>query len=415
MIKYSEFVLDNGLRVIHYHNPNTPLAVLNVLYNVGSRDENPTHTGLAHLFEHLMFSGSVNIEDFDTHLQKAGGNNNAFTNTDITNYYQTLPAENIETAFWLESDRMLSLSFKQEALDVQKGVVVQEFRQRYLNQPYGDLWLKIRPLVYKTHPYNWATIGKSVEDIEKTTLDDIRSFFAKYYNPTNAILCVAGNVSLEKTKDLCHKWFAPIPAGAANPNYYPKELEQTKAVVETVYEEVPQDMVAIVFKSVARMDKRYYASDLLSDVLGRAESSRLFDNLVRKQQLFSTISAYISGESDEGTFVIQGRISQGIRPEQASEAIWEQIEIIKQEGNLSKNELEKVKNKSETVYQFGLTQMLNVATALCVAKNQGEIELINTEPELTRAVSVNDVVEFAKQFLTKERSVTLYYLSKERR
>ncbi|MCO6494317.1 MAG: insulinase family protein [Bacteroidetes bacterium] len=415
MIKYSEFVLDNGLKVIHYHDSKTPLAILNVLYNVGSRDEDPNHTGLAHLFEHLMFSGSANIPEFDTPLQKAGGTNNAFTNTDITNYYQTVPAENIETAFWLESDRMLSLSFKQEALDVQKGVVVQEFRQRYLNQPYGDFWLKLRPLIYKNHPYQWATIGKDVSHVEKTNLNDIKSFFKKFYNPSNAIMCVAGNITLERTKELCSKWFSPIPAGNTNPNVYPKENEQKAAVIETVYEDVPQDMIAIAFKSVSRTDKRYYAADLLSDILGRAESSRLFDNLVRKQNIFNSISAYVSGEAGEGSFIIQGRTNPGVTPEKASDAIWEQIEALKQEGNLSDNELQKVNNKAETAYQFGMLQVLNVAMALCLSKNIGDIEIINNEPKFIRSVTVNDVRDFAMNFLTKERSVTLNYLSRERK
>lgn len=414
MIKYTEFSLENGLRVIHYEDKTTPLAVVNVLYNVGSRDENPNHTGLAHLFEHLMFSGSLNIESFDTPLQKAGGSNNAFTNTDITNYYLTLPAENIETAFWLESDRMLSLSFKQEALDVQKGVVVQEFRQRYLNQPYGDFWLKLRPLIYKTHPYNWATIGKEIEHVENTTLEDIKAFFKKFYNPNNAILCIAGNVSIEKTKELCNTWFAPIPSGSRNPNIYPKEEEQRSQRIETFYENVPQDMVAIAFKSVSRTDVKYYVSDLLSDILGRAESSRLFDNLVRKQKLFTAISTYTSGEIDEGIFVIQGRVSPGVSHTSATQAIWEQIETIKQEGGITENELLKVINKSETSYLFSQTQVLNVAMALCICKNLGDINLINKEPELIRAVKVSDIVDFAKKYLTKERSVTLNYLSKEK-
>ena len=414
MIKYAEFTLDNGLKVIHHQDTTTPLVALNILYNVGSRDESPEHTGLAHLFEHLMFSGSKNIPEYDTPLQKAGGTNNAFTNTDITNYYLTLPTENIETGFWLESDRMLSLSFSQEALDVQKGVVIEEFRQRYLNQPYGDFWLKLRPLVFKQHPYNWATIGKDVSHVEKTELEDIKKFFFKFYNPSNAIMCIAGNIDLDKTKQLTEKWFGPIPAGEVNSNTYIQEPKQTTSISSTHTADVPQDMVAIAFRSLARKDKNYYTADLLSDILGRADSSRLFNELVRKEKLFSNISCYVSGELDPGTFIIEGKVKKGVDPQLAINAIWEQIETLKKVQDISDEELQKVKNKAETAYQFGLTQILNIAMSLCISKNMGDVDLVNKEPSLINAVSKQDIYSFVNSYITKENSTTLFYLSQNK-
>src|SRR6187551_587226 len=264
MIAFKEFTLSNGLQVYVHEDPTVQIAVMNILYDVGSRDEQSTKTGFAHLFEHLMFGGSQNISSYDEPLQKVGGENNAFTSTDITNYYLTVPASNLETAFWLESDRMLSLSFDPKVLDVQRKVVVEEFKQRYLNQPYGDVWLKLRPLAYKVHPYQWATIGKEIRHIEEAQLEDVKDFFSKWYAPNNAILTLAGNCSLERAKALCEKWFAPIPAASVPVRNIPAEPAQNEQRRMTVNAKVPNNNLYMAWHCCSRYDDEFYATDLLS-------------------------------------------------------------------------------------------------------------------------------------------------------
>ncbi|MGN6638273.1 MAG: M16 family metallopeptidase, partial [Mucilaginibacter sp.] len=307
MVKFNRFTLKNGLRVLVHEDHATPMAVLNILYDVGARDEDPDKTGFAHLFEHLMFGGSVNIPHYDVPLQRVGGENNAFTTNDITNYYITLPVENIETAFWLESDRMLSLAFSEKSLEVQRNVVIEEFKQRYLNQPYGDVWLKLRPLVYKKHPYRWATIGKEIKHIEDARIEDVKAFFKKHYNPQNAIMVVAGNVDTEKVKELAEKWFGPIPAGEKYHRSLPTEPEQREARRETVSAKVPLNDLYIAFHMPGRLEPGYYAVDLISDILSRGYSSRLYKDLVKDQELFSEIHAYNIGSFDCGMFVVEGK------------------------------------------------------------------------------------------------------------
>lgn len=402
MIHYKEFTLDNGLQVIHHPDTSTPLVAINILYNVGSRDENPEHTGLAHLFEHLMFSGSVNIPNYDTPLQQAGGSNNAFTNTDITNYYITLPAENMETAFWLESDRMLSLLFNQKNLDVQKGVVIEEFKKRYLNQPYGDIWFKLREALFKTHPYSWPTIGKSIEHVEKTNLDDIKSFFKRFYNPSNAILCVAGNVQLERVKELCNKWFAPISGGPKNTNHYPVEPPQKEYQTLQHSASVPNHKLIWAFRNVARNHPHYYTSDLLTDMLARSESSILHNEWVRKHKLCSQVNAYVTGELDPGILVVEADLNPNIDPMHAQEIMWKTLQNI--EPFLTSTELTKVKNKAQTSYLFSLTQILNVAMTLSIYKNQGDIELINKEPGLIQNIQIQDVIDYCKTYIQRNNT-----------
>jgi zinc protease len=413
MIQYSEFKLKNGLKVIVHEDHTTPLVSMNILYNVGSRDENKEHTGLAHLFEHLMFSGSVNIPEYDTPLQLAGGTNNAFTNTDITNYYLTLPAENIETAFWLESDRMLSLGFSQQALDVQKNVVVEEFRQRYLNQPYGDMWLNLRKQAFKVHPYQWATIGKSIEHVEKTQIDDIKYFFKKFYNPSNAILSLSGNISLPQAKELCVKWFEPIPNGNINTNNYPQEPDQTNATHQIIEANVPASMIVIAFKNVSRNNLLYYAADLFSDLIGRAESSRLYNALVREKEIFNSINSYVTGESDEGLFVIEGKTTQGVNIKHAEKELWDAINAIIYQNKITSQELQKVKNKSLTAYHFALTNSQNIALSLALSANLGNTNQVNEEPSKIEAVSLQEIQLFAENYIQLQKSNTLIYLSKE--
>jgi len=311
MLGFERFTLKNGLRVIVHIDESTPLACVNILYDVGARDEDESRTGFAHLFEHLMFGGSINIPSYDEPLQRVGGENNAFTTNDITNYYLTLPAANLETAFWLESDRMLSLAFSEKSLEVQRNVVIEEFKQRYLNQPYGDIWLRLRPLVYKVHPYKWATIGKEISHIEQATMDDVKAFFAKHYCPTNAVMVVAGNVTVPQVKALAEKWFEPIPSGEKPVRNLPVEPPQTAHRREVIHADVPFDALYMAFRMCSRYDKEYYAMDLISDILSRGNSSRLYNRLIKEKNLFSELNAYVMGELDNSIFIVSGKTNKG--------------------------------------------------------------------------------------------------------
>lgn len=412
MIKYEKFKLKNNLTVIVHQDNSSPLACVNILYNVGARDEDENKTGFAHLFEHLMFGGSVNIPNYDEPLQLVGGENNAFTTNDITNYYCTVPAENLETAFWLESDRMLCLAFTDKSLEVQRSVVIEEFKQRYLNQPYGDVWLLLRPLAYQKHPYKWATIGKEISHIENATMGDVKSFFKKHYNPSNAIMVVAGNVEFENVKKLAEKWFEPIDAGVKPIRDLPKEPKQTAPRKLTVERDVPVSSVYKAYHMVSRYDKNYYACDLLSDVLSRGNSSRLYNALVKDNPLFVEINAYVMGDFDEGLFVISGKVSDGVKTETAEAAILKEIEKIKSEL-VSANELQKCKNKVESSITFSETDVLNKATNLAISELLGDAELINQEIGKYLAVTAEDIKTMANQILDENNCSTLYYLKKK--
>lgn len=408
MIRYDQFVLDNGLRVFVHEDASTPMAAVNILYNVGSRDEDPERTGFAHLFEHLMFGGSKHIPVYDEPLQRVGGENNAFTSADITNYYITLPAANLETAFWLESDRMLSLSFDQQVLDVQQKVVIEEFNQRYLNQPYGDVWLKLRPLAYQQHPYRWATIGKDINHIENAVLDDVRAFFFKYYVPNNAILVVAGNVTMEQVKQLCRKWFEPIPAGKAYVRSLPAEPVQTTARFEETTADVPLNALYKAYHMPGRFAPDFQTADLLSDVLGRSKSSRLYRKLLKEQSLFSNISAYITASLDPGLLLVQGTLAEGVTLEEADAAVQGVLqELIGQ--NVPDEELMKVKNQAESTMAFSEVELLNRAMNLAFAANAGDPDLVNQEANKIQAVTADGIRSIAQQILRPENSSTLYY------
>ncbi|GAB3951593.1 pitrilysin family protein [Spirosoma harenae] len=408
MIHYEQFVLDNGLRVFVHEDESTPMAVVNILYNVGSRDENPAKTGFAHLFEHLMFGGSQHIPTYDEPLQKVGGENNAFTSPDITNYYITLPAANLETAFWLESDRMMSLSFDPQVLDVQQKVVIEEFKQRYLNQPYGDVWLKLRPLAYQTHPYRWATIGKDISHIEEATMDDVKSFFFKYYLPNNAILVVAGNVTVDQVKQLCAKWFSPIPAGKPYVRQLPNEPVQTEARKLETSAKVPLNGLYKAYHMPGRFDPEFYSADLLSDMLGRGKSSRLYQKLLRNNPMFSSINAYITASIDPGLMVIQGNLNKGVSLEEADAA----VEAVVQEfidQTVSQEELAKVKNQAEATLAFSEVELLNRAMNLAYAANAGNPDFVNQEAALIQAINADDIQNMARKILRKDNCSTLYY------
>ncbi len=410
MVNFKRFTLKNGLKVLVHEDKTTPMAVLNILYDVGARDENPNQTGFAHLFEHLMFGGSVNIPSYDEALQKVGGENNAFTSNDITNYYITLPAVNIETAFWLESDRMLSLAFSEKSLEVQKNVVCEEFKQRYLNQPYGDVWLKLRPLVYKNHPYKWATIGESLSHIEQAKMADVKAFFAKHYNPQNAILVVGGNVDFDEIKSLAEKWFEPINAGLKYQRNLPLEPIQSQELKETVYANVPLNAIYKVFKMPGKLENGYEACDLISDILSQGKSSRLYQNLVKDRELFSDIKAYNFGSLDTGMFVIEAKPSENTSIELADEVIWQQLNDLK--NNLvSTDELTKVKNKLESTLVFSEMSLLDKAMNLAFYELMGDANNLNIEIEKYAAVSKQDIKDMANGLFEKEKCTTLYYLA----
>lgn len=410
MIHYEHFTLENGLEVYVHQDLTTPMVAVNILYNVGSRDEDENKTGFAHLFEHLMFGGSKNIPSYDEPLQKVGGENNAFTSPDITNYYITLPAVNIETAFWLESDRMMSLSFDPKVLEVQRKVVIEEFNQRYLNQPYGDVWLKLRPLAYQQHSYRWATIGKEISHIENATMDDVKHFFYKYYLPNNATLVVAGNVTTEQVKALCKKWFEPIPAGEKYVRNLPKEPKQTAARELETSAKVPLNSIYKAYHTPGRFGEGFHNADLLSDILGRGKSSRLYSKLVKEKALFNNISAYVTASLDPGLLVIQGNLNQGIKIEDANA----EIEAVVQEtieSKIDELELQKVKNQSESTMAFAEVELLNRAMNLAFAANAGNADWCNQDADKVKAITADSLQNMAKSVLRKENCSTLFYHS----
>lgn len=413
MISYDRFTLSNGLRVLVHHDNSTPIVAMNILYDVGSRDEQPDRTGFAHLFEHLMFGGSENIPKYDEPLERVGGENNAFTNSDITNYYLTLPVQNLETGFWLESDRMAALAFSPKSLDVQRSVVVEEFKQNYLNQPYGDAWLLLRPLAYKVHPYQWATIGKDISHIEEAGMDEVKAFYHKHYNPGNAILTIAGDVETEKVKELAEKWFGSINKEHLFKRSISGEPPQTEARKLTVERDVPSDAIYKVFHMCERRNKDYYASDLISDILSGGHSARLFKELIKKRQLFSDLNAYITGDIDTGLFVITGRLIKGVAMADAEKAIDEQIKKICT-TLVEAKELQKVKNRVESSLLFSEQSVLDKAMNLAYYEWLGDASLANTTIEKYAVVTAGDLLEQANKIFREENSSTLYYYSTQK-
>lgn len=410
MLKINRHVLANGLRLVHSQDDSTQMVALNILYNVGARDEHPEHTGFAHLFEHLMFGGSVNIPDYDAPLQLAGGENNAWTNNDITNYYLTVPRQNVETGFWLESDRMLSLDFNERSLEVQRGVVMEEFKQRCLNQPYGDVGHLLRPLAYKEHPYQWPTIGKELSHIANATLDEVKDFFFRFYAPNNAVLAVTGNISFEEAVVLTEKWFGTIPRRDVPVRRLPQEPVQTEECRLTVERNVPLDALFMAFHMCERAHPDYYAFDILSDILSNGRSSRLNQHLVQEKQLFSSIDASISGSIDAGLFHISGKPSAGVSLEEAEAAVREELKILQNEA-IAAQELEKVKNKFESTQIFGNINYLNVATNLAWFELNGEAEDMEKEVERYRAVTAGQLQTVAQAAFDKANGVVLKIVS----
>lgn len=401
MIQFEKFTLENGLRVVFHKEELSPMAVVNTLYDVGARDEDENKTGFAHLFEHLMFGGSVNIPEFDTPLQQAGGENNAFTSNDITNYYDVVPLENIETALWLESDRMLSLAFTPKSLEIQRSVVIEEFKQRYLNQPYGDVWLQLRPLAYQVHPYKWATIGKEISHIEDATMEDVKGFFRKHYNPSNAILCIAGNFDLDGVKKMVNKWYGDIPPGEKYHRTLPQEPQQNEFREKTIEREVPTDAFYYAFKMCSRTHEDFYATDLISDILGRDKSARLYVKLKKDKQLVSSINAFIMGSLDNGLLVLSGKLNEGVSFGELDEALWLELDRLR-EKEIEIKELNKLLNKVRTSKEFEEQGMLNRAMALCYFELLGDASLINSESDKYVSITPKKLRSVAQQVIRKE-------------
>lgn len=408
MINFERFVLDNGLRVIVHEDKSTPMAVLDVMYDVGSRDEDPHKTGFAHLFEHLMFGGSVNIESFDEPLQMAGGENNAYTTNDLTNYYLQIPAENLETGFWLESDRMLSLGFSENSLDVQRKVVSEEFKEHYINKPYGDVWHKLRELAYKEHPYKWMTIGKELSHVENARLQDVKDFFAKHYTPSNAILTVAGNVSLEQVKELAEKWFGDIPAGEKYIRNIPQEPPQTEPHFMEVKAAVPLDALYKCWHISTRLDKKYYVADMITEILGGGTSSRLFQSLVKERQLFSSIQCAHLGSIDAGLLYIEGKLIKGVSIEEGEKGVMEELDKIKSQ-KIAENELQKIKNKTESLLAFEDISLMNRANSLANYELLGDADLMNKELSIYQSVTSEEILEECNRIFVDDNCSTLYY------
>jgi zinc protease len=408
MISFEKFTLSNGLTVMVNTDKSTQMVAMNILYKVGARNEDPAKTGFAHLFEHLMFGGSVNIPEYDKPLQAAGGENNAFTNNDITNYYLTIPAHQVETAFWLESDRMLSLAFSEKSLEVQRSVVVEEFRQRYLNQPYGDAWLKLRPLAYTVHPYRWATIGMEVKHIEDAVLDDVKDFFKRFYHPANAVMALSGNISTERARELSEKWFGPIQPGVTPSNNWdqePAQMQPRRSVVEAA---VPYPAIYKAWHCGGRTDDSFHATDLLTDVLSAGKSSRLYNSLVKDQQLFSNIRAYTLGDMDPSLVVIDGKLREGVDVDLAEKAIESEIEKVCI-TDISQDELERIHNQTESTHVFGETSIANRALNLCFFEMLGNANDVNSQVEKYRSTDGSMIRKAAESIFKNENSSTLIY------
>ena len=411
MLQFERFTLENGLRVLVHEDKATPMVAMNILYDIGARDEEPGHTGFAHLFEHLMFGGSVNIEDYDEPLQMAGGENNAYTSNDITNYHLQLPLQNIETAFWLESDRMLSLAFSEKSLEVQRKVVSEEFKEHYLNKPYGDAWHQMRKLAFTTHPYRWPTIGENLQQIEDAVLGDVKDFFFKHYRPNYAIMCIAGNVTVEQVKELSNKWFGNIPVGARAERNLPTEPRQEVNRIMNVSAYVTLDALYKAWHICGRLSANYYAADLLTEIMGSGFASRLYQRLVKEEQLFSNINCYQTGSLDPGLLVIEGKIREGKTLEAANEAVENEISRLL-EGGVTEKELQKSKNKIEAMIAFEDMSLLSRANNLAFYELMGDAAMINGEWERYQAVTEESLLMAAKEIFRDGNCNTLFYRRK---
>ena len=411
MISYEKMVLQNGLTVLMHEDKNTPIASISVLYKVGSRDEHPEKTGFAHLFEHLMFGGSVNIPDYDGVMQRAGGENNAYTNHDYTHFFTTLPAVNIETALWLESDRMLELMLQKEVLDVQKKVVVEEFYETCLNLPYGDVWHELSALNYEKHPYKWPTIGVHPSQIEKANLTDVKKFYNKYYHPGNAILVIAGPISIKRMKELAMKWFSDIPSGKTIKNNYSSEPPKKEARHKQSEAEVPVDAIYMTFPCPARADKAFYAVDLLSDIFSNGPSSRLIHRLTRENKYFNQIDCYVTGDFDPGLIVFEGRPTEKISLKDAEEIISKEINDLKNQL-IESAELQKWKNKAESTLVLSEMGIQSKSMNLGFFEALGNADLMNAESDIYQSLTAEEIQQAAQVWLKDDQKSVLTYKGK---
>lgn len=412
MITFEKHTLANGLQVAANRDRCSKMAALNLLYKVGARNENPEQTGFAHLFEHLMFRGTRRIPNFDAPVQMACGENNAFTNNDYTDYYITLPTPNIETAFWLESDRMTGLSLSRRKLETEKRVVLEEFNQRYLNQPYGDMTKLLREMVYRVHPYRWCAIGRTPEHVAAATLEDAERFYRRYYRPSNAILSVSGDIEPEQVFAMAERWFGEIPDTPAHHDPLPAEPMQTSARRLKVDRDVPATAITIAFPMGGRLSRDYYLLDLISDLLSGGESARLYDSLIRRRRIFSAINAYITGDIDPGMFIVTGQIMEGVSEQQAEEALWEELRKL-QEVAVGGYELEKVKNKFEAGVMFGELNVMNKAMNIGYYLMLGHPDLINSETDIFRSINAYDIIRESRRIFRPELSSTLIYRKRQ--
>ena len=413
MVNFERFVLDNGLRVLIHQDKTTPIVAVNILYNVGARDENPQQTGFAHLFEHLMFEGSANVAEYDNELQMAGGENNAFTNNDITNYYLTIPRHNLETALWLESDRMLELAFSEEKLRIQKNVVTEEYRQSYLSQPYGDVWMLLRPLIYKVHPYQWPTIGKSIEHVQNATIGQVKDFFYRFYRPNNAILVLSGDLEPKSTIELVKKWFADIPPGPDYQRNLPEEPVQNSSRKLVVERDVPFDEIYMAFHTGKRLDDSFYPTDMITDLLAGGRSARLREKLVKKRKLFSETNAWITGSIDKGFLAISGKLMPNQNMDIAREAIWEELNELKKDP-VGDYELQKVKNKLEATNTFGEMGILSKSMNLAYYELLGDADLLNQQTDKYLRLTSEEVMKFSREIFKPEKVSELNYLAQKK-
>ena len=412
MIPYTKKILPNGLTVVVNRDRASKLAAVNILYKVGARNEDPRRTGFAHLFEHLMFRGTREIPNFDLPVQMASGDNNAFTNNDYTDFYITLPKDNLETALWLESDRMEGLDITPAKLEAEKKVVIEEFRQRYLNQPYGDQTMLLRALAYKVHPYRWAAIGLTTDHIAEATLEDVEAFYRTHYSPSNAVLSISADIEEERMLELAEKWFAPLADRPADAAPIPQEPAQTEARREEVERDVPAPTVTVAYHMGGRTDAGFYTADLVSDLLAGGDSGRLYTHLVKERRLLSSVNAYVTGDVDPGLFVFTGQLLPGVTPEEAEAAFREEIETL-QTASAAAREIEKVKNKFEANTLFGELNVMNKAMNLGFYEMLGDLALINREVGLYRAVGDDDIRSFSSRTFRPENSSTLIYNTKK--
>lgn len=412
MVAFEKYHLDNGLTVILQQDTTTPMVATNVCYNVGSKDENPERTGFAHLFEHLMFGGSKNIANFHKEVELASGSENGFTSIDVTDYYITLPKQNLEVAFWLESDRMNELVFSPESLEIQRHVVIEEYKQSYLNQPYGDAMLLHMPLCYQKHPYLWMPIGKTPQHVEEATMEEVKAFFYTFYRPNNAVLTVSGNIQIEACKDMIHKWFSPILQGKPYIRNLAQEPLQTEPRYLDITRDVPSDRLQKAYKMGKRTDSEYVPACMLVDILSNGKSSRLIKKLKYENPIFSSINAYLLGSFDDGLLFIIGYTYPNIAIEDADKLVQEQLQLLCEDG-ISDYELQKVKNKAKTEFDYDMLDVQSKTMNLSINEVMSAAEIVNSMEEAYMRVTAEDIQQTARKIFNENRCSTLYYRAKK--